>query len=77
MESQVIQVGKKYTIYLPKKIVEELGIREGDKLMLKIEGEEIILRKVHSKPKIAKVWSKVKIEEVEKVGEELTKQIIE
>jgi len=77
MESQVIQVGKKYTIYLPKKVVEELRIREGDKLMLKVEGEEIILRKVNSKPKVAKVWSKIKVEEVEKVGEELTRQIIE
>jgi len=76
MTSQVIQVGKKNTIYLPKKVVEELGIKEGDKLILKVEGDEIILKKVHSKPKVARGWSKVKVEEVEKVGEEITKQIV-
>lgn len=28
MVSQIVQVGKKYAIYLPKKIVEEIGLRE-------------------------------------------------
>jgi len=77
MTNQIVQVGRKNTIYLPKRIVEELKIKEGDKLILKIRDNEIILKKVESKPKIARIWSKIKLEEVEKVGEELTKRFIE
>jgi len=76
MTNQIVQVGRKNTIYLPKRIVEELKIKEGDKLILKIRDNEIILKKVESKPKIARIWSKIKLEEVEKVGEELTKRFL-
>ena len=76
MTNQIVQVGRRNTIYLPKRIVEELKIKEGDKLILKIRDNEIILKKVESKPKIARIWSKIKLEEVEKVGEELTKRFL-
>ena len=77
MTDQIVQVGRRNTIYLPKRIAEELKIKEGDKLILKIRDNEIILKKVESRPKIARIWSKVKLEEVEKVGEELTKRFLE
>ena len=76
MTNQIVQVGKRNTIYLPKRIVEELKIKEGDKLIVKIREDEIILKKVDSKPKIGRMWSKVSVEEVEEVGERLTSQIL-
>ena len=75
MVNQTIQVGKKYAIYLPKKIVEEKGIREGDILIAQTKGKELILKRVETKLKIVKPWSKIKPEEVEEVGEEITRKI--
>ncbi|MCD6443908.1 AbrB/MazE/SpoVT family DNA-binding domain-containing protein [Candidatus Bathyarchaeota archaeon] len=45
--SQVIdvKVGKKYAVYLPKRIAEALQIREGDRLILIVEGDNLVLRK--------------------------------
>ena len=77
MVSQTIQVRKKYTIYLPKKIVKEMRIKEGDLLIAQLKGRELILKRVETKLKIAKPWSKIKSKEVEKVGEEITKRILE
>jgi len=77
MASQTIQVGKKYAIYLPKKVVEEMKIKEGDILIAQTRNKELILRRVESKLKVTKPWSKVKPEEVEKVGEEITRKILE
>ncbi|KYH36500.1 MAG: hypothetical protein AYL29_013190 [Candidatus Bathyarchaeota archaeon B24] len=45
--SQVVsvKVGKKYAVYLPKRVVEALQIREGDRLVLMVEGDNLVLRK--------------------------------
>jgi len=75
MVSQVIQVGKKYTLYLPKKIVEEMGIKEGDILMAQVKGKELVLRRVERELRVVKPWAKVKVEEVEQVGEEITERL--
>ena len=77
MTYQTIQIGKKYAIYLPREIAREMGIKEGDRLITKVKGNELILKKVNSKPRTAEYWSKIRIEEVEKVGEEITRKIIE
>ena len=77
MVNQTIQVGKKYAVYLPKKIVEEMGINEGDILIAQTRGGELILKRVETRLKIAKPWSKIKPEEVEDVGEEISKRVLE
>lgn len=59
-----------------KKIVEAMGIKEGDVLVVQLKGGELALKRVETKPKIAKSWSKIKPEEVEEVGEEITKRIL-
>ncbi|RLE67308.1 MAG: AbrB/MazE/SpoVT family DNA-binding domain-containing protein [Thermoprotei archaeon] len=41
-----VRVGKKYAVYLPRRVVETLDIREGDKLILIVKGESLVLRKV-------------------------------
>lgn len=40
-----VRVGKKYAVYLPRRVVEALDIREGDRLILVIRGESLVLRK--------------------------------
>lgn len=42
-KSEVVRVGKKFTIVIPKKVRERLNIKEGEILGIKIEGEKIIL----------------------------------
>ena len=76
MVSQTIQVGKKYAIYLPKKIVEEMGIREGDVLIAQVKGKELVLRRVKRELGMVKPWAKIKAEEVEEVGEEITRKVL-
>jgi AbrB family looped-hinge helix DNA binding protein len=41
----VVSIGKKYAVYLPRSIVEELGLKEGEKLVLTVEGGSIVLRR--------------------------------
>jgi len=41
----VVRVGRKYAVYLPRRVVEELKLREGEKLVLTLEGESIVLRR--------------------------------
>ena len=40
-----MSIGKKYAVYLPRSIVEELGLKEGEKLVLTVEGGSIVLRR--------------------------------
>lgn len=37
------QIGKKFTIYLPKAIVEALGLTEGERILLTVAGNKLIL----------------------------------
>jgi len=41
----VVRVGRKYAVYLPRRVVEELKLREGEKLILTVEGQRIVLRR--------------------------------
>jgi len=36
-------IGKKYTIYLPKAVVKTLNLREGEKVLLRVAGNSLIL----------------------------------
>jgi len=71
---QIIQVGKRRAIYIPKQVADELGIEEGDKLILEVKNGKIIL--THVKPVEKNIfWSEVSVGEVEEVGEEITRDI--
>ena len=74
--NHTIQVGKKYAIYIPRKVVDELKIKEGDTLLLSIEGDKIILKRVRKPSPKVRYWSKVSPDEVEEIGEEISKQIL-
>jgi AbrB family looped-hinge helix DNA binding protein len=41
----VVRVGRKYAVYLPRSVVEKLKLKEGEKLILTVEGESIVLRR--------------------------------
>ena len=66
---RIIRIGKRNAIYLPKEVVERLNLKEGDKLILVLNGDKIELIPVR-KPE--GYWAEVDPEEVERVGEELS-----
>ena len=70
--SLVSRIGRKYTIYLPKKVVEELGISEGDPIIISVRDNKIIIRPVRRFLRKKKYWSRTTAGEVEKNSEEIT-----
>jgi len=71
--SLISRVGRKYAIYLPKKVVEELGISEGDTIVISIKDNKIIIRPIKKFLRRRNYWSKTSVEEVEKDSEEITR----
>ena len=72
----IIRVGKKRAIYIPKNIAEELGIEEGDKMILEVVSSKIVLTPIKTKSK-QEFWGEASEEEVEEAGEEITRRVIE
>ena len=68
---QIVRVGKRNALYLPKRITEALGIKEGDKLMLEVRDNMIILRPLPKLFRERKYWSETTINEFERESEEL------
>ena len=68
-------VSKRYTIYMPKAAVEELSIKEGEYVLLTVGEGEIILKPIRRVP--VKPWTITTFEEIEEVGESLSKQILD
>ena len=68
--NHIVKLGRKYAIYLPKNIVSSLNLKEGDKLILKVEGEQIVLKPLRFLRK-RPAWAKTTIEEFERESEEL------
>jgi len=65
-------------IYLPKKVVVRLDIEEGDVLLLDIdENNNLILRRVKKILVKGRYWSEITPEEVEKIGEEISRRVLE
>ena len=47
------RVGKKYAIYLPKVVVEALGLREGDRVILSVSGNTLLVEKIQDPIQLA------------------------
>jgi AbrB family looped-hinge helix DNA binding protein len=47
------KIGKKYTIYLPKAVVEATGLEEGEKILLKVKEKTVIVEPVLDPLKLA------------------------
>jgi len=46
MSEEIVRVGKKYTLVIPKKVRKTLGLKEGDALKIRVEGDQMILEKL-------------------------------
>ncbi|MEM2179866.1 MAG: AbrB/MazE/SpoVT family DNA-binding domain-containing protein [Nitrososphaeria archaeon] len=78
--SQVLvsKVGKKGAIYIPKRVCEELGIKEEDKVLMKVEGGKLVLEFIPDPLSLAvkiRKWTKTTVEEFEKESEEEQNQL--
>jgi AbrB family looped-hinge helix DNA binding protein len=66
-----VTIGKKYTIYLPKAIVKALNLKEGNKFLLRISGNTIIMEPIYDPIKLAlseQKFASIKPEEVELIS---------
>ncbi len=76
--SLVVRLGKKNAIYLPREVVEKLNLCEGDRLLLEVHGNVIVLRPI---PKLfdrnVKFWSSTTVEEFEEESENLVRSLEE
>ncbi len=73
MSQITLKVGKKGAIYLPKRVMEELGIEPGDVLVMKVtEGNKVVLELVPDPLTLAiksKKWARTTVEEFERDSE--------
>ena len=72
-ERYVSRVGRKNTLYLPKEVVRRLGIREGDRVVMRIEDGRLILEFISDPLTLAlrsERWAKTTVEEFERESEQ-------
>ena len=72
------KVGKKYAIYLPKTIVEAAGLKEGEKTLLRVIGDTVVLESIRDPLELAisgKKFASVKPEQVEAISLEKQKRL--
>ncbi len=65
------RIGKKFTLHLPKKIVDYLKIKEGDKVKISVEGKKMVVEVIRDPIDLAlhgKMFAKISAEEVEKIS---------
>jgi len=65
-------VGKKGAIYLPKQIMKALGVKEGDRVLMRVEGDKLVLEFVPDPLSLAlrvKKWAKTTVEKFETESE--------
>lgn len=66
-----VRVGKRYAIYLPRAVVEVLGLREGERVLLRVSGGSLILEPVRDPIQLALFGGKfasITPEEVEEIS---------
>ncbi len=67
-----IRVGKKRALYLPKEILEAVGLREGDLVIVRAEGKRIVVERALDPFLLAvsrKKWASTTVEEFENESE--------
>jgi len=71
------RVGKKFAIYLPKAVVEAVGLSEGEKILVKVAGNRVILEVVRDPIKLAisgKKFASLKPKDIEAISIEEQKK---
>jgi len=69
----VSRVGKKGAVYIPKRICEQLGISENDKVLMRVEGGKLVLEFIPDPLSLAvktRKWARTTVEDFEKESEE-------
>ncbi len=73
------KIGRKFAVYLPKVIVEALDLKEGEKVLLKVMGNSLILESLKDPIQLAltgKKFASITPEQAEAISvEEQTKHI--
>ncbi len=73
------RVGKKYAIYLPKAVVEALGLEEGERVLLRVSGSTLVLETLQDPIQLAlsgKKFASITPEQVEAISlEEQASQV--
>ena len=73
--SQIVRVGKRNAVYLPRSVTEALGIKEGDKLRVMVRDNTIVMRPLPRLFEKRRYWASTTIEEFEAESEELIEDI--
>ncbi len=74
------QVGKKHTIYIPKAVVEKVGLTEGMRILITVEDNRIIIEPLPDPVTLAlhgKKFATVGLEELEAISREEQSRITE
>jgi len=72
---QIRLIGKKYAIYIPRKIAKQLNLKEGDKVLISVQEDKIIIKPLKRLFIKRKYWSETSLQEIERESEELSKMI--
>jgi len=48
--SEYVTIGKRYTLVIPKKIRERLRLKEGQKVLIRVEGNRVIIETCPDEP---------------------------
>ncbi len=65
------RIGKKFALYLPKKVVDLLKVKEGDKVKISVEGERMVVEIIRDPIDLAlhgKKFARIFAEEVERIS---------
>ena len=76
LTSQIIRIGRRMAVYIPKDVAKRLGLEEGEKMVLQLVDGKLVLTPIKP-PRMQKAWGEVSMEEVEEVGKELTRKTVE
>jgi len=69
----ISKVGRRGAIYIPKSVLKRLGINEGDRVLIKLADNKVILEFISDPLSLAlkiKKWAKTTVEEFEEESEE-------
>jgi len=78
MDQITLRVGKKGAIYIPKKILSDLNIKEGDPVIVKIYENKLVLEIIPDPLTLAiktKKWAKITVEDFEKNSEAMQREM--
>jgi len=67
----VSRIGKKFALYLPRSVVDLLGVKEGDKVVISVEGRKVVVRVVKDPIELAlhgEKFASLSQEDVEKMS---------